>query len=208
VQRSNARPWVARREFRRPDPGRPACRGQWLATDSSGRRQALLKAHCPVSLELGGAGLDIEPADSHAHRRAVRHRTAGPAPPANSTPLVAVVIELVPSPAGPYRAGVARATRGEARAAASHVLCLRRAFGSWGGASGLPGRRSPAKKKPHEPSAPPESDHRETPSDASTLCWRDSSSGFSYRGLSMGRPRAPSEIGGLTPAGEGRRATP
>jgi hypothetical protein len=101
-----------------PDPGRPACRGQWLATDSSGRRQALLKAHCPVSLELGGAGLDIEPADSHAHRRAVRHRTAGPAPPANSTPLVAVVIELVPSPAGPYRAGVARATRGEARAAA------------------------------------------------------------------------------------------
>ena len=77
-----------------------------------------LKAHCPVSLQRGGAGLDPRMAHAHQSGGAVRHRTSGPAPPANSTPIVAVVMRVVPSPAFRCEAGVAREARREARAAA------------------------------------------------------------------------------------------
>jgi hypothetical protein len=66
----------------------------------------------------------------------VRHRTAGPAPPANSTPVVAVVVngsQVSPNPGVPLpEAGVARLLPRRPWQPRSNDWCLRQASGSGG----------------------------------------------------------------------------
>jgi hypothetical protein len=84
----------------------------------------------------------------------VRHRTAGPVPPANSTPIVAVVTRVVPSPAFRCEAGVAGGTQGGPCSRAPPV-CVCGVRLVLGGALQAILASAFAKKKPHEPSAPP-----------------------------------------------------